>query len=52
VRTCVFTLSPFGPPFRYRIWDREGKNWRRFTLEHCRNIEEAKACLQVALRMQ
>jgi hypothetical protein len=52
VRRAVYLLSPNGPPFRYRVWNREGKDWDRFTLDHVTNIEEAKACLAVSLRMQ
>lgn len=44
-------LSTFGPPFRYRKWDREGKDWERSTLDHCTTLDEAKACLAVSLRM-
>ena len=51
VRRPIYTLSPFGPPFRYRIWNREDKNWERWLLPHCNTIEEAKACLAVSLRL-
>jgi len=51
VRRPMYTLSPFGPPFRYRVWHRENKDWERWELPHVTNIEEAKACLQVALRL-
>ena len=51
-RQTTFILSPFGPPFKYRRWHRENRNWERWTLDHCRDIEEAKACLATAMRMQ
>jgi len=51
VRRAIYHLSPSGPPFRYRIWHRENKDWERWELPHVTTIEEAKACLQVAMRI-
>lgn len=51
VERAIYHLSPHGPPFRYRSWHRENKNWERFTLDHCNTIEEAKACLAIMLRL-
>jgi hypothetical protein len=51
VRRVVCIISPCGPPFVWRRWHRENKDWERFTLDHVDNIEEAKACLAVSLRM-
>jgi hypothetical protein len=52
VRYVTYFLTVNGPPFRYRVWHRVNKDWERWTLPHVDNIEEAKACLAVALRMQ
>jgi hypothetical protein len=46
-----YTLSPHGPPFKYRQWHRQWKGWQRFTLDHCSTIEEAKACLALMVRL-
>lgn len=50
-RAGMYVLSPYGPPFRYREWDRANKDWLRYTLDHCTTIEEAKACLSTIVRM-
>jgi hypothetical protein len=51
VRFSTYFLSPYGPPYRYRVWDRANKDWERWALPHVDNIEEAKACLAVAMRL-
>lgn len=51
MRIASYTLSPHGPPFKYRQWHRQWKDWQRFTLDHCSTIEEAKACLALMVRL-
>jgi hypothetical protein len=48
----TYFLSPYGPPFKYRMWHRDNKDWVRGTMDHPANIEEAKLCLMTMLRME
>jgi hypothetical protein len=46
-----YFLSQYGPPFKYRMWHRDNKDWVRGTLDHPANIDEAKLCLAAIVRM-
>jgi hypothetical protein len=48
---AVYLLSPSGPPFEYRTWDKVVKQWRHFTLDHVHTLEEARLCIAAVARM-